>query len=203
MNIVGFSVYAYEGIGIIIPVYDVTEKKELFPKILMIVLTMVFLSYCGFGVFCYIVYGKELQTPLITDNIPKNWFTSAVKIIFCFNLIFTYPLVIYPAFQVIEHYLFHKWPKSKKRMWSKNIVRVLVISFTIVIALILDKKLTKFISLIGGVACVPITFSLPTIFHYKICAKTTKQKRIDIALFILSIIIAIFCTVFCIVTWND
>jgi proton-coupled amino acid transporter len=98
LNVVGFAVYSYEGIGIIIPVMDITENKEQFPKILLTVLTTVFLLYTFFGEFCYIIYGSAITKPLITSNLPEgDPVVSIIKVLFCINLFFTYPLVIYPA----------------------------------------------------------------------------------------------------------
>lgn len=54
---IGSAVYAYEGIGVVLPLLDVTEKPELFPKILFLVLSTVFFLYTGFGEYCYFVYG--------------------------------------------------------------------------------------------------------------------------------------------------
>ena len=52
----------------------------------------------------------------------------------------------------------------------KNIFRALIVIFTIIVALWLDKKLDKFLALLGAVACIPITFTLPCLFHYKLVA---------------------------------
>jgi proton-coupled amino acid transporter len=49
LNMVGFSVYSYEGIGIILPIMDLTAKPEHYPKILFAVLTTVMVTYVGFG----------------------------------------------------------------------------------------------------------------------------------------------------------
>lgn len=121
---------------------------------------------------------------------------------FCINLIFTYPLVIFPANQIIEGYLFGKMPKSKKRQWFKNISRGIMVAFTVVIAILLGTSLDKFLALLGALGCTPISFTLPTLFHYKLVAKTKKEKYIDIALIVVSLIITVFCTGFCIATWN-
>jgi proton-coupled amino acid transporter len=77
-----------------------------------------------------------------------------------------------------------------------------MVAFTVIISLALGQKLTEFLSLLGGLACTPIAFTLPALFHYKLCAETKKDKYIDIAIIILSLIIMVFCTVFCLINWN-
>lgn len=99
LNIIGFSVYSYEGIGVILPVMDVTADKKKYRTVLFIVITTVFLVYLSFGEFCYIIYGNALKLPLITSNLPEdNILIPIIKIAFCINLVFSYPLVIYPAY---------------------------------------------------------------------------------------------------------
>ncbi len=54
---IGFAVYSYEGVGVVLPIMEITEKPELYPKILMAVMLTVFISYVGFGELTYFVYG--------------------------------------------------------------------------------------------------------------------------------------------------
>lgn len=80
---------------------------------------------------------------------------------------------MYPAHVVIEGYLYSNWPKSRKRQITKNITRTCVVAISIVFTLSLQKKIDKFLSILGAVACTPIAFTLPAAFHYKACAETT------------------------------
>ena len=58
----------------------------------------------SFGQFCTFAWGDAIsETPLITDKLPVNGLTYAVKFLFCFNLIITYPLQIYPTYLIIEN----------------------------------------------------------------------------------------------------
>lgn len=176
INMIGFAVFAYEGVGVVIPIMDITEDEEKYPKILFYCITSVLSLYIVFGLMCYFSYGSHLLiSPIITSNLPNHdVFVDIVKVLYCINLVFSYPLVIYPANIIAEEYLFSKMKKSKKRMWLKNLYRAIMVLFTIVSALILDKKLDKFLSLIGAVACTPIAFTLPSIFHWKLVANTTR-----------------------------
>ena len=115
LNMIGSAIYSYEGIGVILPLLEVTEKPEQYPKILLYVLLTVLVVYVGFGEFCLFVYGDLITEPLITSNLPLGAVNYIIKIAFSINLFFTYPLVIYPANTIIESYLYGKMPKSKKR----------------------------------------------------------------------------------------
>lgn len=72
LTMIGSAVYSYEGIGVILPLLEVTEKPELYPKILTYVLVTVMLLYVGFGEFCLSVYGNEIEKPLITENLGNG-----------------------------------------------------------------------------------------------------------------------------------
>jgi hypothetical protein len=76
----------------------------------------VFVSYVGFGEFCYFIYGDDLaKINIITELMPATLPVWILKVVFCFNLVFTYPLMLHPANIAIEAYLFGSWPKSKRR----------------------------------------------------------------------------------------
>ena len=72
----------------------------------------------------------------------------------------------------MEHNIFKGVKKGVKRYWLRNLFRALLVLFTVIVALWLGDKLDKFLSLLGGIACIPITFTLPALFHYKLVAKT-------------------------------
>ena len=111
---------------------------------------------------------------LITDDLPKNWVGYGVKILFSFNLFFSYPLVLYPAHIVIENILYDGWPKNKKRQMSKNATRTILVAFTVILTLLIGKKLDKFLGIVGSLTCTPIAFTFPALFHLYACAETTK-----------------------------
>ena len=107
LNMIGFAVYSYEGIGIVLPIMDCTSKPEHYPKIFIAVITTVMLLYVFFGEFCLFTYGSGLKLPLITSNLPPgDTFIDIVKVTYCFNLFITYPLAMYPVNTIIESYLY-------------------------------------------------------------------------------------------------
>jgi proton-coupled amino acid transporter len=174
---IGFAIYAFEGIGVILPVQDITEDKEGYFKIICITCGFITLMYVTFSEFCLFAYYDRFNPdgPLITDYLPPdNRFCWAIKILFCFNLIVSYTLVIYPANMVVDGWLYSDWPKTKKRQMFKNGTRALLILFTIILALCVYNKLPEFLSIVGSLTCTPIAFILPALFHYKACATTVR-----------------------------
>ena len=76
-----------------------------------------------------------------------------------------------------------------------------MVIITIIIAIIANKKLDSFVSMIGAFACIPLAFTLPALFHYRLCASTKLEKTIDILFVILSIILSIFSTIYTALNW--
>lgn len=203
LTMIGSAIYSYEGIGVIIPLLEVTEKPEVYPKILFYVLLTVMLLYVGFGEFCLFVYGNLIKKPLITENLPPGVVVYVIKILFSINLFFTYPLQIYPANTIIEGYLYKDMPKSRKRQMLKNLNRTLMVAFTVIFCLAMGDTIDKFISLLGSLTCTPISFTLPCIFHLKLCNPTKMQRYVDYFIIGFSLFIMVFCSGFTIWHWNS
>ena len=72
-----------------------------------------------------------------------------------------------------------------------------------VVALVINDKLDRFLSITGALTCTPIAFTLPALFHYKACAETTGQKVIDMTIVVITAGIGLYCTTFAILTFND
>lgn len=204
---IGFAVYSFEGVGVILPIYDITANKKDYFKIVCYVCCFITLIYVMFAEFCLFTWYEPMALPdsgpLVTDYLPhKSWVCNITKILFMANLIVSYPLVIYPANIVIESYLYAGWPKSKKRQCCKNINRAVLVAFTCVLALVVYQKLDKFLSVTGSLFCTPIAFILPALFHYKACAEKPYERRRDLAIVIGGTIIMIFCTIYALLAWN-
>jgi solute carrier family 36 (proton-coupled amino acid transporter) len=89
---IGFSAYAFEGIGLILPVQEIVEDQKGFKKIVIYVICSCCVIYCSFGLICVSAWQENITTPLITDNLPHNAIVWSVKILFAINLVFSYPL---------------------------------------------------------------------------------------------------------------
>mmetsp|Transcript_25580 Transcript_25580/g.34194 ORF Transcript_25580/g.34194 Transcript_25580/m.34194 type:complete len:338 (+) Transcript_25580:595-1608(+) len=206
---IGFSVYTYEGIGVILPIREVTADKKIYYKLLCFTVTMIAILYIIFGEFTLIAWGdrKEFDMPLITSSLPKtDIMTYILKIAFSLNLLFSYPLVIHPANIVVESWLFGSWPKTRKRQMSKNLSRSIIVALSCVVALTVYDKLDRFLSITGSLTCIPVAFIIPAALHLQVIAKADDNKRakiIDITILVLATIALIYCTTSAILTFND
>ena len=212
-NAFGFSVFAYCGMGTVLPTYDMTADKKNYFKVLCYVCITIMVIYIVFPLVCinaYGVYNGNKLSPvynafgvstLITSSLTHGYLACLIQLMFILNLIFSYPLVINPANLVIESYLFKKMPEGPKKKWSINFSRAVMVLGTILCALIIWESLNMFLSVAGALACTPLCFILPAVFHYKACAETKNEKRFDMFLIIACTFIMVFCTIWGIGVW--
>lgn len=70
---IGFSVYSYEGIGVILPIQEVTACKKDYYKLLCITVCFIAVLYIVFGEFTMLAWGstENFNDPLITSSLPE------------------------------------------------------------------------------------------------------------------------------------
>jgi proton-coupled amino acid transporter len=119
---IGSSIYSFEGIGVVIPILDVTANPKQFPKILLGVMLTSLILFTGFGEFCLFVYGTELdKKPLITMNLPDGPVIWTLKAVFSINVIVSISICAFPANNIIESYVFKSMKSSSKKDWLINL----------------------------------------------------------------------------------
>lgn len=136
--------------------------------------------------------------PLITSSLPdKSIVTYLVKILFSFNLFFSYPLVIHPANLVVETWLFEGWPKTRKRQMCKNLSRTIIVALSCIVAISVYDQLDTLLSLTGSLTCIPVAFLIPAGLHLGVVAKPNNDKKmiiIDWVILIGGMIALVYCT---------
>lgn len=194
-NMIGFSIYTFEGIGVVMPILQACNCPEKFPTLLFWAVALLAVAITGFSEIAYFAYGNELTKPIILSIMPKDsLLVNVVKILFCINLACSYPLCIYPVNVIVEGYLFKNMSHSHLRKWLKNLSRMTFVILGAVMALIFAEHLDKFLSLLGAVLCAPLAITFPTLFHLKLIAKTKYEKVEDIIIIGISFFIFVFCT---------
>lgn len=130
---------------------------------------------------------------LITDALPsQSYVTYTLKVLYTINLFFSYPLMISPAINLLEGYIFNTTSKpTKGRYWMQNLFRSMTVAFTIVVALCIYKYISLFIDVVAAATCSPLAFSLPAIFHYKLMG----QNKWHLFICIVTVALAVFMVV--------
>ena len=113
---VGTAVYAFEGAGMVVPMVNELPPgdRRKFPYVFAATLAGVSLLYILVGLIPYVfLEGFSSSTDCtagaascvqdtITLNLPKTWWSYGVVGGYCIALLFSYPLMMFPAMKVME-----------------------------------------------------------------------------------------------------
>lgn len=163
------------------------ETPEQFPVVLSIGMLIVCAIYILIGTISYLAYGDIIQSAVIYNFPSADRLTISVQLLYSLAICLTAPLMLFPALKIIENCIFHKFRSgrdSKVVKWSKNVYRVILCVFCAALAFAIGgDNLDKFVSLVGSVACVPLCFIFPGMFHLKVF-KGRVHRAIDIFLIV-------------------
>ncbi|KAI4387660.1 hypothetical protein MLD38_000077 [Melastoma candidum] len=151
----GVAVYAFEGVGMVIPLEAEMKDKTKFGKILSISMAFIFLMYGGFGLLGYFAFGENTKD-IITANFGEGLISTLVQLGLCINLFFTFPLMMNPVYEIFER----RFCGGQYCLWLRWSLVVLV---TLVALLV--PNFADFLSLVGSSVCCALGFILPAAFH--------------------------------------
>ncbi|KAI7890008.1 transmembrane amino acid transporter protein-domain-containing protein [Mucor mucedo] len=190
---IGTAVFSYEGIGMVLPILEGMKEPEKFPRALNIAMLICTLVFLLIGCMGYIAYGDMTQATVVA-NFPRMPLSVTVQLLYAIAMTLSSPFMLYPPLTIIENYVFgnRSGKNNLKIKMSKNLVRTLVVTVCAIVSFCVGaSNLDKFVSLVGSVACMPISFIFPGLFHYKIATKRI-TKIGDIALIVFGFGILIY-----------
>ncbi|KAK2373288.1 Amino acid transporter avt3a [Trifolium repens] len=152
---IGVAVYAFEGIGMVLPLECETKDKEKFGRVLGIAMGLISVLFGAFGALGYFAFGEETKD-IITNNLGQGLISIVVQLGLCINLFITFPLMMNPVYEVFER----RFYDSRYCLWIRWLL-VLVVS----LVALLVPNFADFLSLVGSSVCVVLGFVLPALFH--------------------------------------
>ncbi|KAG0339185.1 neutral amino acid transporter [Podila horticola] len=200
---IGTAVFSYEGIGMVIPICSSMANPKQFPRALTIVLSTVCALLVSFGCLGYAAYGNTVET-IVLDNLPHGTSgekagKNAIQILYIIAIFLTTPLMLFPCIRIIEGCVFHvvgDGPRTKTRLLKENIVRILVDFAVAVVAYAGYTHLDIFISFVGSIACAPLLFVFPPLFHLRAFPEQPKWRKVsDVALILFGFLILFYTLV--------
>ncbi|KAL4645734.1 hypothetical protein ACB092_02G255800 [Castanea dentata] len=180
---VGVAVYAFEGVGMVLPLESEAKDKNKFGKVLGLCMTFISLLYGGFGALGYFAFGDETKD-IITTNFGQGLISMLVQLGLCVNLFFTMPLMMNPVYEVVER----RFCDSRFCLWLRWAM-VLMVS----LVALLVPNFADFLSLVGSSVCVVLGFVLPALFHLLVFKEEMGWKGIvlDGCVLVLGVVIAV------------
>ncbi|XP_004509454.1 amino acid transporter AVT3C-like [Cicer arietinum] len=179
----GVAVYAFEGIGMVLPLESEAKDKDKFGGVLGLGMVIISLLYGAFAALGYFAFGEETQG-IITTNFGQGMLSALVQLGLCVNLFFTFPLMMNPVYEVVERRLCD----SKYCLW----LRWLLVLLVCLVALLVP-NFADFLSLVGSSICVILSFVFPALFHFLVFKDELGWKCLvfDGAIVLFGIVIAV------------
>ncbi|KAM9896826.1 hypothetical protein OXX79_007254 [Metschnikowia pulcherrima] len=182
---IGVAIFAFEGIGLIIPIQESMIYPDHFPRVLRSVIITISTIFVFIGGLGYITFGEKIDTVILL-NLPQNSpFVIMVQLFYAFAIILSTPIQIFPAVRLIEQKIFSSSKSGKSSSlvkWSKNLLRSVFVLCTCSVAFYGGRNLDKFVSFVGCFACIPLVYMYPPMLHLKLCCDyknaTTNKRRL-------------------------
>ncbi|XVF67132.1 hypothetical protein PTKIN_Ptkin10aG0096400 [Pterospermum kingtungense] len=179
----GVAVYAFEGIGMVLPIESEMKDTSNFGKILALSMGFISLMYGAFGVLGYFAFGAE-TSDIITANLGAGWISTLVQLGLCINLFFTFPLMMNPVYEIVE-----------RRFWGGNYclwLRWLLVLIVSLVALFVP-NFADFLSLVGSSVCCGLAFVLPALFHLLVFKEELGWKgwTLDVGIVALGLVLGV------------
>lgn len=174
---IGVAIFAFEGIGLIIPIQESMIYPKSFPKVLFLVILTISLVFIGIGTLGYLTFGCDTQTVIILNLPQESPMVITTQLLYAIAILFSTPLQLFPAVRLIEQKLFTKTGKrSYKVKWEKNFMRFLFVILTTSVAIYGGQNLDLFVSLVGCFACIPLVYMYPPLLHLRACFPNHKPS---------------------------
>ena len=200
---VGSAIFTFEGIGLLLPIQSSMKEPDKFSRLLYIVMFIVTVVFTSVGALCYLTFGSETQTEIISNFPQSSKLVNAVQFLYSLAVLIGTPVQLFPAVRIMEGKLFGHLSGKRDRStkWKKNAFRTGVVLLGGVIAAFGASDLDKFVALIGSFACVPLVYIYPALLHYKGIAESRIVAAGDILLMVAGLGAMVYTTSITLSQW--
>ncbi|XP_072938749.1 proton-coupled amino acid transporter-like protein pathetic [Epargyreus clarus] len=158
----GTAIYAFEGIGVVLPLENNMKTPEDFggwTGVLNTGMVIVAVLYTAIGFFGYLQYGEHVLGS-ITLNLPKDLLAQSVRAVMAMAIFLSYGLQFYVPMNIVWPYVKSKLTSEKALEHGEAITRFVLIAITFSAAALIP-NLSSIISLVGAFSSSALALIFP------------------------------------------
>ncbi|GFQ86448.1 hypothetical protein TNCT_228281, partial [Trichonephila clavata] len=166
----GTAMYAFEGIGVVLPLENAMSTPEDFGGLSGVLTTgMVIVAslYTAVGFYGYLKYGDDVK-PSITFSLPLESVSELIRLMFALAIFLSYALQLYVPISIIWPFLKKKFSlerfSSRQQLIFELLLRAFLVLITFLMAIAIP-NLDLLISLVGALASSSLALIFPPIIE--------------------------------------
>lgn len=159
---VGITLYAFEGIGVVLPIENKMATPQDYRWVVNLGMGVVTVLFALLGILGYLFCQEECKGS-ITLNLPKEGIYSGVKLLFSTCIFLTYFLQFYVPMVIIQPPILKHVPEEYHNLADYGI-RIGTVIFTCIMAVSIP-QLDNFLSLVGSISCTALAIIFPIFIH--------------------------------------
>ncbi|KAL0218507.1 hypothetical protein P9112_004160 [Eukaryota sp. TZLM1-RC] len=201
LSSIGIFIYSFEGVTLILPLFNTMKKQKKFEGVLKTTLTILAVVYIAYALGSCFAFGNEIDG-IITKLIPHSYAVYS-ELFVAFSLLLTYPLMMFPVFEIFEKKASTEdlYPRRPSFLGAigRSTFRLAFVIFAFIISMFMLDHVGEVCSIAGATFGSVLCFILPASIHLKIYGKECSIWRR-----ILHLMIIVFgVTVMILVTYQD
>jgi proton-coupled amino acid transporter len=106
----GTAIFTFEGIGTVIPIQQSMKDKTKFRKLLIAAIFAILAALTLFAVLGYAAFGMDVMGPITLNLKEDDPFTKVVLSLYALAVLFSYPLIVFPAVEILSKLAFKEGP---------------------------------------------------------------------------------------------